>query len=273
MTHLTLHQFLDDHYGSDGDEVLARRLSLGESLAERSGLFSETPLHVATRRRRARAIRLLLDHGCDIDARTSGNKTAFAHASRRGFGEIAELLRGRGADTALNPADSLAIAVVEGRLADARSIRATHPNSARTGNPEEDRLLADVAGRNAAEPVELLIGFGADLTVPGLDDGTPLHQAAWFGQPRNAALLIAAGAPLDVFDSVHGSSPLGWVTHGSRYSGGSSNRQDQYVELAHLLLAAGSGTHYPGDEAGDAYRSRLLKDATPPVAEVLRAAF
>ena len=42
----------------------------------------------------------------------------------------------------------------------------------------------------------------------------PLHQAAWFGQPDNARLLIEAGAPLDVFDSVHESSPLGWAAHG-----------------------------------------------------------
>lgn len=58
----------------------------------------------------------------------------------------------------------------------------------------EDRLFADVAGRDDSASVALLIHAGADLTSPGLDDGTPLHQAAWFGQPANTRLLIDAGA-------------------------------------------------------------------------------
>ena len=66
-------------------------------------------------------------------------------------------------------------AVVEGRLDEARAILAAFPDAARTGNPEEDRLLADVAGRNESPPVELLISAGADLAAPGLDSGTPLQ--------------------------------------------------------------------------------------------------
>jgi ankyrin repeat protein len=163
------------------------------------------------------------------------------------------------------------VAVVEGRLDTARKHLRQRPEVARTGNPEEDRLLADVAGRNDAAPVELLIGAGADLTAPALDDGTPLHQAAWFGQPANARLLIDAGAPLDVFDAVHGSSPLGWAVHGSRYSGGAEGCQDRYVALVEMLLAAGSSLEYPGESGNDSYLERLLRDATPRVRVVLEA--
>ncbi len=188
---------------------------------------------------------------------------------RRGFDEVADGLRSRGADTDLNPADRFAVAVVTGALDEARAILALDPTVARTGNPEEDRLLADVAGRNDARPVMLLIEAGADLAAPALDDGTPLHQAAWFGQPGNARLLIDAGAPLDVFDAVHGSSPLGWAVHGSRYSGGSIERQDRYIALVTMLLAAGSSVHYPDDPDGDAYFRRLLEEATPAVRAIL----
>ena len=116
----------------------------------------------------------------------------------------------------------------------------------------------------------MLINAGADLTAPGLDSGTPLHQAAWFGQPANAWLLIDAGAPLDVFDSTHQSSPLGWAVHGSRYSGGTEQRQDVYVELTQMLLDAGSSLHYPNEPDSDAYFARLLKDASPAVRQVLK---
>jgi ankyrin repeat protein len=117
-----------------------------------------------------------------------------------------------------------------------------------------------------------LIIAGADLTAPGLDSGTPLHQAAWFGQPDNARLLIDAGAPLDVFDATHQSSPLGWAVHGSRYSGGAAEHQDAYVALVRMLLEAGSCLHYPNQPGSDAYFRRLLEDATSQVAKVLRRA-
>ncbi len=270
---MTLHELLDLHYCADGDATLRRMLAEGADPDLRDGPRAETPLHVATRRRRATAVDVLLAHGADIDARTTGGKTAYAHAVRRGFGDVAALLVARGASTELNETDRFAVAVVNGRLDEARTILAAHPGVARTGNPEEDRLLADVAGRNDREPVAFLIQAGADLNARGLDAGTPLHQAAWFGQPGNARLLIDAGASLDVFDDAHGSSPLHWAVHGSRFSGGADERQDAYVELVEMLLAAGSSLHYPGDPHGDAYRKRLLEDATPRVRDVLHREF
>lgn len=268
---MMLHVLLDLNYGVDGDDVLRRMLDEGADPNMQGGALSESPLHVATRRRRATAVEILLDHGAEIDAKTVGGKTAYAHAIRRGFDEVAELLQMRGASTTLNEADRLAVAIVNGDLDEARKILTVHPGTARTGNPEEDRLLADVAGRNESQPVSLLIEAGADLTAPGLDSGTPLHQAAWFGQPENARLLIEAGAPLDVFDATHGTSPIGWAVHGSRYSGGTEERQDLYITLVRMLLAAGSTLYYPDDPKGDGYLQRLLRDASPQVREILES--
>lgn len=102
------------------------------------------------------------------------------------------------------------------------------------------------------------------------NEGTPLHQAAWFGQPGNARLLIEAGAPLDVFDATHHSSPLGWAVHGSRYSGGAAERQATYVALVAMLLEAGSSLHYPDEPKSDTYYRRLLADASEQVAPLLQ---
>ncbi|MXV96537.1 MAG: hypothetical protein F4Y07_16275 [Gemmatimonadetes bacterium] len=99
---MTLHELLDFHYGVDGDDVLRRVLAQGADPNVRGGPHAETPLHVATRRRRSTAVAILLDRGADIDARTAGGKTAYAHAIRRGFDEVAALLAGRGASTELN---------------------------------------------------------------------------------------------------------------------------------------------------------------------------
>lgn len=266
---MILHNLLDFNYGDDGDDVLRRLLNEGADPNRQEGLFSETPLHMATRRRRASAVEILLDHGAEIDAKTTGGKTAYAHAIRRGFDEVADLLQKRRANTALNEADRLAVAIVGGDLDGARKILDAYPDTVCTGNPEEDRLLADVAGRNDTRLTQFLINAGADLTTPGLDSGTPLHQAAWFGQPENARLLIDAGAPLDVFDATHGTSPIGWAVHGSRYSGGVEERQALYVALVQMLLDAGSSLQYPDDPDGDSYLQRLLQDASPQIREIL----
>jgi ankyrin repeat protein len=257
---VSLHDLIDWSY--PGDDELRALLAAGADPHEPRGARAETPLHVAARRRRPRAIEILLAHGARRDARTAGGKTACVHAARRGFDDVVAVL-GAPTDAELTDADRLAIALVAGRLDDARAILAASPHAARTGNPEEDRVLADIAGRPGIERVRLLVDAGADLAAPGLDGGTPLHQAAWFGQPANARLLVEAGAPLDVFDDTHHSTPLGWAVHGSRYSGDAELHQDAYVELAELLLAAGSRI------ADDAFLHRLHGDATPRVAAVL----
>ena len=266
---LTLHELLDCHFGENGDDVLREQLEAGEDPNAVSDHPTEMPIHVATRRRRKEAVAILLDHGAEIDALNGHGKTAYAHAIRRGFDEVAELLAERGANTHLNAADQFAVAIVNGNFEEARKIFADNPTVAKTGNPEEDRLLADVAGRNEIEPVRLLIEMGADLSCGALDGGTALHQTAWFGQPQNARLLIDAGAPLDDFNNDHTASPLHWAVHGSRYSGGAEERQEIYVELVEMLLAAGSSLHYPGDPDSDDYKKRLMNDATPQVKDVL----
>lgn len=266
---MKLHTLLDHEYGTDGAQKLKELLQQGEDVNGRWEVLNETPLHVAVRRRRLEASLILLDHGADIEAKNDGEKTAYAHAIRRDFDEIAEALAERGANTTLNEADQLAVAMGKGEYEQARKLLAENPGIARTGNPEEDRLLADLAGRFPTEPIKILIEAGADLSARALDDGTALHQAAWFGQPQNARLLIAAGAPLDVFEETHQASPLHWAIHGSRYSGGAEERQEVYVELVEMLLEAGSSLQYPDDAEGKAYWERMLRDASEAVREVL----
>jgi ankyrin repeat protein len=114
---------------------------------------------------------------------------------------------------------------------------------------------------------------GANLDATGLDGGTALHQAAWFGQPANIQILVDAGADLEVFDPTHSSSPLGWAVHGSRYSGMAAQRQAVYTEAVTILLDAGARLHYPGTPHDDSYRARLIVDASADVKTLLEATY
>ena len=262
-----LNQMLDDQYTV---EALDGFLGRGADVDAIDPSTGEAPIHVAARRRRLEAVERLLDAGAAIDLTNRHGKSAWAHSVRRGFTEIADLLEARGADTTLAPADQFAVAITRHQFDRASEILANHPGVARTGNPEEDRLLADMAGRLSTAPVTFLLKLDVDLEARALDDGTPLHQAAWFGSPENARLLVEAGADIDAWEKCHDMTPLGWAVHGSRYSGDAETRQDAYLPIVKLLLDAGSTLKYPaGTPATIPYLNRLREYASPAVLQLL----
>ena len=85
---MTLHELLDWNYGVDGADARRRKLEGGADPDRREGPLLETPLHIATRRRRPEAVQILLDRGAEINATNGAGKTAYAHAVRRGFDDV-----------------------------------------------------------------------------------------------------------------------------------------------------------------------------------------
>jgi len=262
-----LHRVLDLCYRRP---VLDLLLEHGADAELRFGPLAETPLHVAVRRRRNNAVDVLAEHGVDLDARTKGGKTAYAHAVCRGFTEVAENLARRGADRTLAPAQELCVALVAGDLEGARARLAQDPDLVRSMGPEDARILPDLAGRPGAVPaLELLLDAGCPIDARGLDGGTALHNAAWFAAPESARFLIERGAPLDLPCEDHCGTALCWVAHGSRYSGGAEENVESYVAIAEMLCAAGASLADAWDPEGDPHGRRLLQDAVPRVREVL----
>lgn len=265
-----LHWSLDVCWRPD---LVAWLLERGADPNARHGQFEETLLHVAVRRRRLDAVELLLDRGADIDARTAGGDSAWRHATRRGFAEIAQRLADRGADVTTTPVDALALALLAADLDGAARVIAQHPDVVAGMGAEEQRLLADLAGRGDLDAVRFLLDHGAASEARGLDGGTPLQQCGWFAQPAVARLLIERGADVRATGCDHRSTPLGWAVHGSRYSGGAAGNQDRYVEVVDLLLDAGATVDLPGDPP-DAPGQRMWEDATESVrARLLARAF
>jgi ankyrin repeat protein len=213
----------------------------------RWGPLEETVLHTAVRRRRLDAVQVLLAHGAEVDAATRHGDTAWRHALRRPFPEVAACLAAHGARTETTPADDLAVALLGLDLEGAAAVLRAHPSVIADLVPEEARLLGDLAGQGKVESVRFLLEHGADLEARGLDGGTPLQQTAWFGTPAVTRLLLERGADANATGCDHRSTPMGWLAHGSRYSGGAQARQEAYLEVLELLLAAGARLDLPWD--------------------------
>jgi ankyrin repeat protein len=250
--------------------AVQRLLDDGADPNLRVGKYGETALHVAVRRRRIELIDPLLAAGAEIDAETTGGLSAWRHALRRPFEEICERLAERGSSTVQTPGDELAAALLASDMDRARAKLACA--AVDKWCAEERRVLCDLASQGNAEATLFLLDAGVDIESRGLDEGTALHQTAWFGQPEVARLLVERGARLDARCDIHNSTPLAWVAHGSRWAGEAGKRQDDYVEIAELLMAAGAPLPGPSDQhdhpqlaqASDRVRAVLATSGTGP---------
>lgn len=111
---------------------------------------------------------------------------------------------------------------------------------------ENARAIADAAQAGRVGTVRLLIEAGVDPKTPGMDTGSALHTACWFGHLDVVRLLIGH-VPLDLLDKSHGSPPLGWATHGAQWC---RNPKGDYVGVVEALLAAGADPNAPANREG-----------------------
>ena len=83
----------------------------------------------------------------------------------------------------------------------------------------EPTLHVDAVVRAPVAAVELLIELGAHVNRSSGNSGvTPLHQASWHGKTEVAAVLLEAGARVEVRDTSYDSSPVGWANESGMWA-------------------------------------------------------
>ena len=103
----------------------------------------------------------------------------------------------------------------------------------------EDIPLLHADSLHAEQLGIFYIEQGADIYYKGRQDGaTALHWAAYCGRDQLVERLIRAGAIIDIADTAHNSTPLGWAVHSLM----TSDRPNTLHQAAciKLLLQAGA---------------------------------
>jgi len=225
---------------------------------------------------------LLFKHGADLTVRRKDAKTAlvpashtlrpdtvglssgsaYALAARYGQTHAMNWLREHGAQTNLTPTEEFFAACGRGDEPAVRTMLAARRELVPSLSEEDKMVLAFAAGDGKVEAVRLMLLAGMSMTIHGDTGGTPLHQAAWYGQLEVVKLLLAHHAPLEEKDTTYGGTPLGWACHGSMNC---RNPNGDYPAIVEALIQAGAEIQpgHSGTEEVNAVLRRYVAVSKP----------
>jgi hypothetical protein len=202
-------------------------------------------LWAAARKNYLDRVRLLVEHGADVDTPGARDgRTPYEAALRAGNAEIAAYLLRHGAKAvAVGAKDRFAAACVSGNRIDARAILADAPGLLdELGFHGRAELLQRAVEADRPEGIRLMAELGFEIGGATRHDdagvgltATPLHAAAWAGRLELVRVLVELGADTAVRDPNHGGTPLDWAEYNGR------------LEVAAWLRARGTRA---GDPAG-----------------------
>ena len=152
-------------------------------------------------------VETLIDYGASVAPAGEGNWTSPVETALVfGKHDAAQALVRRGA-----PIESLAAAAGLGRIEDVKRMLPSAEEQ------DRHRALALAAQSGQAEAVSILLDAGEDpnrFNPPGTHSHTPpIHQAIAAGHLNVVKLLVERGARLDIKDTIHQGTPLGWAKY------------------------------------------------------------
>jgi ankyrin len=247
-----LYQVSRGKYRSQEDGVRAARLLLncGANVNSRRN-DHQTPLHVASYFGNTEIVRLLLDHGADLEAATGNtgekplHKVSYGkYRSQEGGVRVTHLLLDLGADVNTRRNDHqtpLHLASYYGNVEIVRLLLDHGADlEAATGNTGEKPLHKVSYGKyrfqeDGVHATQLLLDRGADVNIQRNDHQTPLHLASYFGNVEIVRLLLNHGADLEAIAAGEGGEkPLHQVSYGECRS------QEDGIRVTQLLLDHGA---------------------------------
>jgi ankyrin repeat protein len=138
--------------------------------------------------------------------------SAFQVAPKFGHPEVLALLRERA-----GPQELLLDALWSGDLPTADRLLAAHPGLIGALDDDASCQVADAARQNGTAVALAMLARGFPVTATSQHGATPLHWAAFHGNPGLVRSALAHGAALEARDRDFDALPFGWAIQGSMH--------------------------------------------------------
>ncbi|KAJ7142814.1 ankyrin repeat-containing domain protein, partial [Mycena epipterygia] len=234
--------------GADVNAVVRERSARGPGLQRGRRTTSiyalkfGSALWVASSMGHREIVRMLLEHGADVNGRGGGgHSSALNAASRGGHTEIVQMLLENGAN--IDPTDfsdrsALIDACAEGHTEIVLMLLRNGVNVNATGG-EYGSALRAASAKGRTEIVSILLESGANINHG--EYGTALHDASAGGHTEIVYMLLANGANVAATHRDYGTA-----LHAASGRG--------HIEIVHILLENGADVDATGDIATQAPR-------------------
>jgi ankyrin repeat protein len=179
--------------------------------------------------------------------------SAFDVARKRGHAEALDLLLDRA-----GPLDRLLDALWWGDDARADAILAADPKLVVHARPSALHQVADAARNNNLPAVRAMLRCGFRVTARSQHGATPLHWAAFHGNPDMMEVVLQYSPPLDARDRQYDGTAMDWLIHGALAPWGYSS--GRHGECAGMLLRAGVGFDEASLPTGHDDLDRVLRE-------------
>jgi hypothetical protein len=138
-----------------------------------------------------------------------------------------------------------------------RRLVADHPGLVAGLSSDSRRQVAHAARNNNTPAVRVMLAAGLPVDTVGQHGATPLHWAAFHGNPEMTRAILALQPPLEALDADFHGTPLGWAIHGSEH--GWNCEAGDYPATVESLLRAGARLPERTDRGSPAVREILRR--------------
>jgi ankyrin repeat protein len=190
---------------------------------------------------------IICTHGEDVNALSGYHGTPLRAASYKGHIDVVRVLLDHGANVnTIDKKKTPLTSAYGGRHLEIMRLLLEHGADVDAWDDFDDPVLNGASQNGQAEVVHLLLQHNADVNSRGSLGWTPLQGASFFGQTKVVQLLLDHGADIDALSSCHYRwHPLGPLHIAIRRN---------FLEVVQLLLEHGADVNSQDDEDRTPYQ-------------------